>query len=263
MDPEIARLAADLQREVTRLQTILVTHHGVLRGTFEAAIAEAQGLRMIASNGRELNHAASLEQGIQAVAARQQAISALLRRISALDPKAVNTFSQAVKPLMDLARDRIDLAQRTQHLLFELKFNHHNRLLGTPVATGARNAGGMMSQQLQALSGALRTRGYSLVPSGIGASNAWVQQTVDRIRQLPVDARAASAQVAAAAAMGRVVISRFLANAAASNAWRTLGVILESVFEAGTRVLSIPVPILIPFDKEGHPVGLYSRSVEA
>lgn len=239
------QLVQQFQLHVEALQQILSTHHGMLRGTFEAALVEAQGAQFIMSNARTAQHVLSMEQGAAALIKHEVEITNALRQVAAQDPKTAGVLSRALQPLLQMARQRIDLVQQTRNLIFEIRFLHSNQLSGVPFQTAGRTVAGMASTQATSLR-------LGLVPGGI-ASHPWVQSALAQIRQLPMTATQATAQAAAAAATARAVLQSFLSRAAAGALLRSIGSGLMSLWNVVGSLISVMVIIV---DQDGNPIGM-------
>lgn len=249
MSDSVQVLAQQLSAAITNLQQVLSTHHGLLRGTFEAALAEAQGAELIAPNARTYQHLLSMEQAVSSIVESEQRATQLLGRIRLADPRAAGQFSSALREILQMARSRIDLAARTRDLIFEIESTGNAaRLGGLPAQAGAREAGRMMSQQVPNL-----IRG-GLVPSGLQVI-PWVQRTLDEIRRLPMSVQAAAAQATAAAAMARATLQAALARAAAGGALEVIGNALLRIWSIAGRLITVPI-IIIPVDENGRPLGM-------
>jgi hypothetical protein len=106
----------------------------------------------------------------------------------------------------------------------------------------------MVSTQLRNLSGVLRTTGYSLVPSGLTVE-AWVQNTLEEIRQIPASVEAATAQVGAAMVGVRVALQA-AASSAGSALLDALGAALEVLLDMAGCLVS-PLIIIGPLPNAG------------
>lgn len=240
MTPDVG---AQLQQYIAQLQTALV-HHGFLRGTFEAALAESQGLQLIGPNAKMFQHLLSMEQAVRATRAPLTQIGNLLTRLRSIDPRAATVIGDSLRNLLTLARERIALAQATGDLIFELKATGNSvRLAGAPVATAARTTTGMVSHQLRQL-------WQGLVPAGL-QSALWVRLTLERIRLLPLNAAQAAAQVAAAAVVARTMLMAALLHAQPGLLQR-IAAGLKGMWNAAGRLTTV---ILVPVDENGRIIG--------
>jgi hypothetical protein len=249
--PTPDQLAAQLQTAVTNLQQALSgSMHGVLRGSVEAMLAEAQGAEIVGPNGVAFQHIISVEENGAALIDREQAVTNLLRQIRSQDPNAAGQISQALRSLLTIARDRIDLITRAQGMASELARAYPDRLAGVAIGQGGlgpdvgRSASSMVSEQLEQLAPVLRSRGIDpvLIPRQMAAAAAELEE---EITEMPIGARDAAAQAAAAAASARAVISTSLARAAGSSLLETLGTALEALWSIGGRLIFLPI-IIVP-----------------
>jgi hypothetical protein len=219
--------------------------HGVLRGTFEMALSEAQSGRLLAGPGQ---HAQALREAVNALSAREQEIVSLLREIVQRDYWVGDKLSDGLRPLLQLARQRIDLANRVLGLLPELVNRFGQRLAGSPIVAGARSAGSLVSSQLSRWGGQVRTllpQEMSLMP--------WVRQILDEIESVPTDAPSAARQAAGAAAAVRIALQATAGRLAASAIWRFFSAALQALWSVGGRLISIPIILL---DEKGNPIGM-------
>src|SRR5262249_61754434 len=116
--PTPAQMAQDLQRYVTSLQNIL-SNHQLCRGTFEAVRAEAQGAEFVMPDAEAASHLDSMVQAARGLANNESAITELLRDIRNVDPRAAGQLSQSLRPLLELARERLALVEETQAVVSE------------------------------------------------------------------------------------------------------------------------------------------------
>jgi hypothetical protein len=242
-------LAATLARQIDDLHRMLATHHGAMRGTYEAVLAEAQGGELIGGLASEF-HFDSLKQFHDGLANRVGDIRETLRSIAARDPRTAGQLSDALRDLMQLARQRMDLANRTFALCRELARKNSQGLLGVPLQTGQRTVGSLVSSQL----GVMR-QGLKLVPDSM-ASTPWVRQILDEIRELPVSLADAARKVGGTVAAARAALSVTAGRVAASAAMRVFSAVLQSLWSVAGRLI---LPIII-LDHNGNPIGLPGTS---
>ena len=83
------------------------SYHGVLRGSLEAVLAEAQGAEVVGPDGQPFNHYQSLIDTLNALRNNAGTIRDILAQIRARgDYRTVEELSRSLRPLLDLARDR-------------------------------------------------------------------------------------------------------------------------------------------------------------
>jgi len=239
MQPTPAQLAQQIQQHADNLINVLRTHHGLLRGTYEAAIAEAQGAELVGSAGQTFQHIESLEQGANALLSQKEAIGKSLSQLRNLDPRAAAQLGDALRPALDKARQLIDLAQNTRQVALEL-FNTGNaqRLGGTPLQTG-RDVANLASEQISQL-------GRNLVPGAI-AEVPWVEETLEEIEEQPVtlqELAESGKQIAAVVGAGVAATAQAGGAAAVGSAVRGFfGAAVEVLEAIGSRFMSLPYVI--------------------
>jgi hypothetical protein len=240
-------IANEISWAAENLQTVLTTHHGVLRGTMEAALAEAQGAELIAP-GEAASHLSSMEQAAAALSNNEQVVVTQLQQLRNINAQAAGQLSNALRPLLQLVRQRIDLMQQVRNLALELEMLHPERLESTPVVAGPREVASLISSQLRSMAGPLRAQGIALVPGGLTVQ-AWVQNVLQQVRQLPVNMAQATAQVSAL-----MVGVRTALQAAASSATpvllRVFGAALDVLLSIGGSLITIPL-IIGPLPQPG------------
>jgi hypothetical protein len=117
---EAMRIANQVRSSVDRLLNLLSTHHGVLRGTYEAAIAEAQSAQIVGSAGQTFVHIQSLEQAAASAQGRADEIATGLRELNRVSPQAANELGNAVRPLLQRANNLVNTALGMRNLVNEL-----------------------------------------------------------------------------------------------------------------------------------------------
>jgi hypothetical protein len=114
----------------------------------------------------------------------------------------------------------------------------------------------MVSSQIQQMAPTLISRGIdpSLVPKELVGET---QVLLEEIEEMPIDAKAAAVQ--AAAAVARATLTSLLARTAAAASSTFLRVVtgfFEAMWTVGRTLISIP---LIIVDKDGNPIGMSKR----
>lgn len=257
MDPT-AQLTQQLQAAVADLHNILSGNaHGILRGSHEAALAEAQGaqiVRNVAAQGATFSHIRDLEGTARALMAREAQVQSVLGKIGEVDRGVMIRAKEALQPMLTAARQNLDLIERTRNVAADLIRTHPNRLAGVHFGSGGlgpgvgRTPASLISTQIQQMAATLRARGIdpTLVPRAHAAGNALMSS----IRQLPVSIQDAGIRVAAAAAAARAAFTQAAARAAASSAASTflrgLAAAMEVLLTVGGRLISVPIIIIDP-----------------
>ncbi|CAN5394363.1 hypothetical protein BH20ACI1_BH20ACI1_15270 [soil metagenome] len=197
--------------------------HGMLRGTFEAALAEAQGaeltkVKYFTPANQSYNHFKSMRDAANALQNSLTAFRQALTQLRTIDPKAAEIADKSFRPLVDSAAYRINLAQQTEKLIIEIaQTGNSTRLQGTPLTLGRDNAGLVSSQ--------LRTMNTNLVPQGLAQGSS----LIERIKQLPTTTSEAKEQIRQVAIW--VTTSLAMARRAAQSA-------LTRAFTATTEMLA-------------------------
>ena len=248
---------------VSELQAVLSasrSYHGVLRGSLEAVLAEAQGADVVGPDGQPFNHYQSLIDTLNALRNNAGTIRDILAQIRARgDYRTVEELSRSLRPLLDLARDREAVMAETQALAETLEETNPQRLAGVAFGQGGlgvqtgRTIASLVSTQLQMLATTLRARGIDpvLVPQNLRASASLL---LDEIEELPVSTEQSAPAAAATDASVRLIISQILTRlgAGATTLLQRLAPLLEALWSIGGRLISIP---FILVDQNGNPIG--------
>lgn len=217
--------AEDLVNATRGLRNALsgTPHGAALRGSSEAALAEAQGSNMFSSAGNVRSHVEDVRSGRNCIQNRLREIGNVFRNMRAAgNYRSVDQLARAYRPLLDLARQRLNLLNRVLALVEELQVSHSNRLAGRALEELGRTRHALASNQLV-------RQGLSLLPREIERQWSW---TVQGMRQLPISFRQAAAQATAAVAAVRASLLSLSVRGAASSLWRHIGTF-------GTRLLNI------------------------
>jgi hypothetical protein len=235
-----AQIAQQISAAVETLQNTLATHHGVLRGTMEAVLAEAQSGEVMVAGPEGATHLNSLEQAAAALINNNAIIVTKLNELRTINSQAAGQLSTSLRPLLELTRQRLDLMQQVENVALELEALHPERLANMPLVAGARDASSLVSSQLTRLTaGPLNPGGVPLVPAGV---TAWVQGTLQQVRQLPVTISQATAQVTAAMIGVRTALQA-AATSAGSVLLEVFGAALDVLMTMGGSLISIPIII--------------------
>jgi hypothetical protein len=239
MQPSPAELAQMIQQRGDELIQFMGTHHGLLRGTFEATLAEAQGAQLTGSAGQTFQHFQSLQQAANGLATRQGELTQLLQTLQRADPAAAREIGDAIRPALERSRDLLTLAQETESVVVELSnTGNAGRLSGVPLDTG-RDVARLASTQLNQMR-------LSLVPNAIASG---FQSTMDRIRQLPVtlsELRDRAKDIGAAVGSAFTALRTAASTAGRSAASRFFGAALEFLGAFGSRLVT-PLIFIGPF----------------
>jgi hypothetical protein len=211
--------------------------HGMLRGTFEAALAEAQGAELIKVRdftpaNQSYNHYQSMRGAANSLQLNLVQFRQLLMQLRSIDPQAAELADRSFRPLTETAASRVHLAQQAEQMIIEIaNTGNTTRLQGVPL-NQSRDAAGLVSNQL-------RQMNMNLVPQGLAQGN----NLLDRIRQLPTTLSEAKDQVRQIAVMVSSVASA-AASSARSAASRALSALTEVLIGFGSRftVFLPPIP---------------------
>lgn len=211
--------------------------HAMLRGTFEAALAEAQGAELIKPSNftpanQSFKHYDSMRDGANALQNAITQFRAGLTRLSTIDPKAAQRADISFRPLVDSAAYRVNLAQQTEKMIVEIaNTGNSTRLQGVPL-NQSRDSAGLVSNQL-------RQMNLNLAPQGLSQGTT----LLDRIRQLPTTFAQAREEIKRIALMVSTTAGAF-ARAGTSAASRAMTALSELMVAFGSRftVFIPPIP---------------------
>jgi hypothetical protein len=228
--------------------------HGMLRGTFEAALAEAQGAELIKGSNftpsvQAYNHYQSMRDAANGLANNLSSFRQLLMQLRGIDPRAADAVQRSLRPLTEMASQRLEMAQKVDELINEINTTGNaTRLQGVPLNQG-RDAAGLVSNQLNNLR-------LGLVPQQLAQS---FSALMDRIKELPATLEEAQEQirtmavtvssVAAAAARG----AARAAQAAVSRSWTAAMEFLAAFGSRLTSFIIIPTKMLKSMGSGGVP----------
>jgi hypothetical protein len=212
--------------------------HGMLRGTFEAALAEAQGAELVKSRNftpaaQSFNHYQSMRDAANSLANNLSQFRALLMQLRAVDPRAAEIADRSFRPLVETASLRVNMAGQVDELINEINTTGNaTRLQGVPL-NQSRDVAGLVSNQL-------RQMNIGLVPQQLAQN---FNGLMDRIRQLPTTLSEARDQVRNIALMVSSVASA-AARMARAALTRAAEATMELLVEWGSRftVFLPPIP---------------------
>lgn len=195
----------------------LLRHHGNYKGTFEAALLEAQGLELIGSNGAVFNHRMSMQEFSNGLANNLAGIGRILEAVRTRDAERGSLLTNGVGPFVGLCQSRHELAQRTEQLVLRIAASPTdcNRLGGCPAGPRRRGSGGTVAQYLASLmanTGWTPPGGNGILSQALLMDGA-VQAVLAKIDKMPVDGTKAAKEASDAARESRQII----ANAAAKH----------------------------------------------
>jgi hypothetical protein len=260
MDPtaEMQQLSQQLREAVEELCTVVSGGaHGILRGSHEAALAEAQGaqiVRNVAQQGATFEHILDIENTGAAILDRLRDVQGLLGKIGEIDPGVMRRSKEALQPLIETAESNVELIEETQGVAADLTRNFGNRLTGVYFGQGGlgpqvgRSFVALISTQINQMAVTLRARGIepNLIPSEFTRGRMLMQQ----IQQLPVTIEDAFQRMAGALAAVRALLTqsaiRAAANTASSSFLRFLSAAFEGLFTISGRLVTLPIIILPP-----------------
>lgn len=178
--------AAKLRKAFSTLVNVLTCSHGILRGTAEAVLAEAQGLQIIDTRnfGRKPHH--HLNDLQNAVRGLKKALATIRKNTLAI--KEVNEYiyrqlEKRLGAIEMLAKLQVDLLSQVEQAADELKLIHHERLTGMSrvVIAGHRDENSLVSTQL-------KHQDVPLTPPGLTGRVAIIAK---RVELMPIHSSAA------------------------------------------------------------------------
>lgn len=214
--------------------------HGMLRGTFEMALAEAQGAEIkkvsnFTPANQSYNHYESMRSAANSLQNNLTRFKELLSELRAIDPKAADAADKSFRPLTETAASRVNLAQKTEELIIEIgNTRNTTRLQGVPLNQG-RDAANLASNQL-------RQMNQNLVPQGLARSN----DVLSRIRELPTTINEARDKIREIARMVATTAAGYMAaarRAAQSATTRAFNATMEFLVAFGSRFSVFLPPI--------------------
>jgi hypothetical protein len=229
-------LATDIMVAITRALVIINgSSHGILQGTNQAVLAEAQGATLGPTG---FSHLADLQNTLRAITTRETELNSVMNQLSGDHPNLGFRVRGVLKPLFDqLTAYRTTMVQ-TEKMAGELAQTNGTRLSGVNFGLGGagpevgRTSRALISTQMQQRASELAARGVSepsrLIPSARSAGN----QVMNSIRQLPI-----STQEAAQKVTGIIGAIRFLLTQAARQALVSGNLILSQALNSVERAL--------------------------
>lgn len=233
---QILRLLAQYTDTMAELLGADPSKHGMLRGTFEAAIAEAQGAELVKVRNftpaiQSYNHYQSMREAANSLQNSITGFRTTLGQLRAVDPRAAEIADRSFRPLVESASLRVQLARQTEQMIIEIgNTGNSTRLQGVPLNLG-RDQAGLVSNQL-------RQMNLNLVPQGISQGSS----LIDRIKQLPITSNEAKEQIKTIAlwVSGTIATARRALQTAATRAFSAT---MELLTAFGSRFTSVLPPI--------------------
>ena len=172
-------LATKLVGSILDLLVIMSgSRHGVLQGTHEAVLAEAQGAQI---GARGFTHLNDLQGTLRDITARESALNDTLNQLGSQHGNLGNRVRDVLRPLFQQSSTYRSAIQQTEKLALELVRTDGNRLSGVTFGQGGvgpdveRSARALVSSQMSERGKELASRGISeptkLVPTARAAGN--------------------------------------------------------------------------------------------
>lgn len=229
------------------LQILDGNNHGMLRGTCEATLAEAQGAQ-IGPDG--FNHIQSLRNALAALTAREDALDNAINQVGSIDASLAQRIRQILSPLLNQSSAVRATLEETEEMALELERTNADRLEGVAFGQGglgteiARDSRSLVSTQIMQMAAQLRARGIE--PNLIPSIQSGATQLMDKVRQLPITVADATQKLAVTAAAMRAGARAAITNAGQ----RGIAVLSEALEAVGAALAAlgdilISVPIFI------------------
>jgi hypothetical protein len=248
------QLATDLVMTLLRLLTIINgARHGILQGTHEAVLAEAQGAQIGPGGFSHLN---DLQGTLRDVTSRETALNNVLNQLAGEQPNLGARVRAVLRPLLDQSSAYRSAMTQTEQMAAELAQTDGQRLSGVVFGQGGagpevgRTSQALISTQMTQRAKELADRGVTeptrLIPSARAAS----AQVGAAIRQLPISIRDASDKVASIIGAIRVLLAQsvrqalFTGNLALAQA---LNSVERALAQASARLAAAGSRLTTPF----------------
>jgi hypothetical protein len=255
------QILLDLGRALIDLFLILRGNsHGIFQGTHEAAIFEAQG-GQIGPGG--FSHIEDLRGTALAIQTRLDALNLALNRLNGIDTAVGSRVKEACQPILKQAGEILNTSRQTQSVVAELEQTDPTRFRGVVLGQGGagpeigRTANSLVSTQLNQQARQLAAR--NIEPRLIPAARTALQGVVVQIRNLPLDAKAAIANLTATLAAMRVLVATFARQALVAGRVAlaaALSAIGEALVAIGSRLTN--VILILDLRQLGKAAGLHS-----
>lgn len=247
MAGDIVSTSAELMRAIVDLLVIMSgSAHGILQGTHEAVLVEAQGAQ-IGPGG--FSHIQNMRDTLRDLAARETALQSALGNLSRFEPGIATRIRSILSPLTTQAASYREAMQQTEQMAIELQRTDGTRLQGVMFGQGGsgpevgRTVKALCSTQMNERAREFAARGIE--PRIIPSVRAAGQQVMASIRQLPLAIRDASDKVIAIIGAMRVALTQ-AARAALVSGQAALSAALNAVEAALVNVGSrLTTPIIV------------------
>jgi hypothetical protein len=242
----VQELVQKIQEATDRMAKTLgadPSQHGTLRGTYEAALAEAQGAELIKAHDftpakQSWKHYINMRDAANSLANNLKIFNDSIKALRAIDPKAARVADETFQPLTSTASIRLDIARKTEQLIIEIAQTRNTaRLEGVPL-NQSRDAAGLVSNQL-------RQMNMNVVPQGLAQGSRGL---MERIRILPTTLEEARDQIRQIASMIGTMAAA-AARAATSAASRAVTAVTEMLISWSSRfsVFLPPIPLKLVY----------------
>jgi hypothetical protein len=248
MAGDIVTISSNLMRSIVDLLVIMSGDaHGILQGTHEAVVVEAQGAQ-IGPGG--FSHITNMQDTLRVLIARETAVQSALGDLSRFSPAAATRIRAILNPMLTQSTAYRQAMQQTEQMAIELQRTDGTRLQGVVFGQGGsgpeigRTVKALCSTQMNDRSREFAARGIE--PRIIPAARASGQQVIATIRTLPMAIRDAADKVVAVIGAMRLALTQ-AARAALVSGRVVLSAALNTVeaalVRAGSR-LSTPIIVI-------------------
>jgi hypothetical protein len=246
----VQELVQKIQEATDEMAKTLGAHHGTLRGTYEAVLAEAQGAELVKARNftpaaQSFNHYQNMRAAANSLANNLKIFYDSIAQLRAIDPKAARVADETFQPLTSTAHLRLEIARKTEQLIIEIAQTRNTaRLEGVPL-NQSRDVAGLVSNQL-------RQMNMNLVPQGLDQGSRGLMA---RIRILPTTLTQARDEIRQIASMIGTMAAT-AARAATLAASRAVTAVTEMLISWSSRfsVFLPPTPIELLYEFS-HPRG--------
>jgi len=248
MAADIVTISANLVRAIVDLLVIMSGDaHGILQGTHEAVLVEAQGAQ-IGPGG--FSHIGNMRDTLRVLIARETAVQSALGDLSRFSPGFATRIRAILNPMLTQSGAYRKAMQQTEQMAIELQRTDGTRLQGVVFGQGGsgpeigRTVKALCSTQMNDRSREFATRGIE--PRIIPAARAAGQQVIATIRTLPIAIRDAADKVVAVVGAMRVAVAQAARSAFVSGETvlaAALNSVEQALISAGSR-LSTPIIVI-------------------
>jgi hypothetical protein len=238
-------IVIELGRSVLDLLSILQGDaHGILRGSHEAALVEAQGAQ-VGPDG--FDHLDNLVQTGRALAAREDALKQTINKLGVVRMGVSERVREILQPLLNRSQELRATISQTEETATQLRASDGTRLQGVVFGQGGagpevtRDVRALVSTQMEQRAAELEERGIE--PRIIPAARDGATRVMDAIRRLPLNPTECKERLVALLAVIRAGVTQAARPAAAVGrlALRAALVSLDAALvEMGSR-LTTPI----------------------